>query len=291
MLRPDRRARHHLDVRRDDDVRAFAQSSALGRRRPVVAAQPHVGRRPDPESPDPYVPGTGTGLLPGLRAHRDGARRDVPGSGGEHQQGGHGRGSVFFANVRLVRPDLTDAGPGERGEVLIQGPNVTPGYWNDPEATAAAFSEGGWFHSGRHRHARRGRSRLHRRPGQGHVHLGRRERLSGRGRSRSLRPSRGSGMRCGRRAAREVGPGGPAFVTAPRGPPRPTSWARSSPAWRSTRSRYTSTRSRRCPVRARARSRNRGCANSPAARRLELVSFGVGSGSCGCGDRGALGAG
>ncbi|WP_314172665.1 acyl-CoA synthetase [Streptomyces winkii] len=55
---------------------------------------------------------------------------------------------VFFADVRLVRPDLTDVEPGERGEVLIQGPNVTPGYWNDPEATAAAFSEGGWFHSG-----------------------------------------------------------------------------------------------------------------------------------------------
>ncbi|SCK25332.1 long-chain fatty acid--CoA ligase [Streptomyces sp. WMMB 322] len=55
---------------------------------------------------------------------------------------------VFFADVRLVRPDLTETEPGERGEVLIQGPNVTPGYWNDPGATAAAFSEGGWFHSG-----------------------------------------------------------------------------------------------------------------------------------------------
>lgn len=55
---------------------------------------------------------------------------------------------VFFANVRVVRPDLTDVEPGERGEVLIQGPNVTPGYFSDAEATAAAFSEGGWFHSG-----------------------------------------------------------------------------------------------------------------------------------------------
>ncbi|WP_235558151.1 acyl-CoA synthetase [Sphaerimonospora mesophila] len=55
---------------------------------------------------------------------------------------------VFFANVRVVRPDLTDVAVGEPGEVLVQGPNVTPGYWRDPEATAAAFSEGGWFHSG-----------------------------------------------------------------------------------------------------------------------------------------------
>ncbi|WP_344939623.1 long-chain fatty acid--CoA ligase [Actinomadura miaoliensis] len=55
---------------------------------------------------------------------------------------------VFFTNVRCVRPDLTDTDPGEPGEVIIQGPNVTPGYWNDPVATDRAFSEGGWFHSG-----------------------------------------------------------------------------------------------------------------------------------------------
>ncbi|ETK36917.1 acyl-CoA synthetase [Microbispora sp. ATCC PTA-5024] len=55
---------------------------------------------------------------------------------------------VFFANVRVVRPDLTPVTSGEPGEVLIQGPNVTPGYWRDPEATAAATAEGGWFRSG-----------------------------------------------------------------------------------------------------------------------------------------------
>ncbi|GAA2684254.1 acyl-CoA synthetase [Actinoplanes palleronii] len=55
---------------------------------------------------------------------------------------------VFFADVRCVRPDLTDAEPGEPGEVLVRGPNVTPGYWNDPQATAAAFVDGGWFRSG-----------------------------------------------------------------------------------------------------------------------------------------------
>ncbi|MFD0658701.1 acyl-CoA synthetase [Thermocatellispora tengchongensis] len=55
---------------------------------------------------------------------------------------------VFFTNVRVVQPDGTDAPVGQPGEVLIQGPNVTPGYWRNPEATAAAFSDGDWFRSG-----------------------------------------------------------------------------------------------------------------------------------------------
>jgi acyl-CoA synthetase (AMP-forming)/AMP-acid ligase II len=33
------------------------------------------------------------------------------------------------------------------GEVIARGPTVTPGYWRDPEGTAAAFRDG-WFHTG-----------------------------------------------------------------------------------------------------------------------------------------------
>ena len=36
---------------------------------------------------------------------------------------------------------------GAIGELLIKGPNITPGYWNKPEATAAAFTDG-WLHTG-----------------------------------------------------------------------------------------------------------------------------------------------
>jgi long-chain acyl-CoA synthetase len=34
------------------------------------------------------------------------------------------------------------------GEVQFRGPTVTQGYWQDPEATAAAFTEDGWYRSG-----------------------------------------------------------------------------------------------------------------------------------------------
>jgi fatty-acyl-CoA synthase len=54
----------------------------------------------------------------------------------------------FFTDVRVVRPDLTDCEPGEKGEVIVQGPNVMAGYWGHPDATAAVFLEGRWFRSG-----------------------------------------------------------------------------------------------------------------------------------------------
>lgn len=36
----------------------------------------------------------------------------------------------------------------ESGEILARGPSVTPGYWNNPAATAAAIDAEEWFHTG-----------------------------------------------------------------------------------------------------------------------------------------------
>ncbi|MFE7835855.1 long-chain fatty acid--CoA ligase [Streptomyces sp. NPDC057474] len=53
----------------------------------------------------------------------------------------------FFTDVRVVGPGSTEVGPGDRGEVLITGPNVSAGYWGRPDATAESFADG-WFRSG-----------------------------------------------------------------------------------------------------------------------------------------------
>ncbi|WP_435252568.1 acyl-CoA synthetase [Streptomyces tendae] len=54
----------------------------------------------------------------------------------------------FFTDTRIALPDGRDADPGERGEVLVQGPNVMRAYWRRPAETAAAFTDDGWLRTG-----------------------------------------------------------------------------------------------------------------------------------------------
>jgi fatty-acyl-CoA synthase len=55
----------------------------------------------------------------------------------------------FFIEVELMDAEGKFVRePGARGEVVARGPNVMKGYWNKPEATAAAIDAAGWFHTG-----------------------------------------------------------------------------------------------------------------------------------------------
>jgi fatty-acyl-CoA synthase len=68
---------------------------------------------------------------------RDDARRS-PGATGK---------PALHCDLRIVDEEGSEVPAGERGEVLIRGPNVMSHYWRNPEASAAALRDG-WFHTG-----------------------------------------------------------------------------------------------------------------------------------------------
>jgi len=55
---------------------------------------------------------------------------------------------MMFTEVRVVDDDGNEVAAGEVGEMWIRGPHVSLGYWNNPEATHAAFDDAGWLHTG-----------------------------------------------------------------------------------------------------------------------------------------------
>jgi acyl-CoA synthetase (AMP-forming)/AMP-acid ligase II len=50
--------------------------------------------------------------------------------------------------VKVVDDDGHELPRGEAGEVWVRGYNVTPGYWEEPEQTAATIDADGWLHTG-----------------------------------------------------------------------------------------------------------------------------------------------
>jgi acyl-CoA synthetase (AMP-forming)/AMP-acid ligase II len=57
-------------------------------------------------------------------------------------------GQPFFDHaIRVVRPDGSGCAPDEIGDILIRGPSVMTGYWNNSAATVETLRNG-WMHTG-----------------------------------------------------------------------------------------------------------------------------------------------
>ena len=54
---------------------------------------------------------------------------------------------IFHSQARLVDQQGHNVAIGKTGELLIKGPHVCAGYWNNPQATTATLIDG-WFHTG-----------------------------------------------------------------------------------------------------------------------------------------------
>jgi len=55
--------------------------------------------------------------------------------------------SILGVEVKCFDDNDREVARGERGEIVIRGPNVMKGYYKRPDATAEAFRNG-WFHTG-----------------------------------------------------------------------------------------------------------------------------------------------
>jgi fatty-acyl-CoA synthase len=54
----------------------------------------------------------------------------------------------FFVDARIVDEDNNPVPPGEVGELVLRGPSMCSGYFNEPAASAEAVDAEGWFHTG-----------------------------------------------------------------------------------------------------------------------------------------------
>jgi len=54
---------------------------------------------------------------------------------------------LLHIEVDVIDDEGNSQSAGEAGELIIRGPHVTPGYWNNPDATRTAIVDG-WLHTG-----------------------------------------------------------------------------------------------------------------------------------------------
>ena len=77
-------------------------------------------------------------------------------AGATHSQNGSSHGLIHgtigqplrFTDCRIVDEEGEEVAPGEEGELLVRGPHVMDSYHGMPEATAAAFTDRGYFRTG-----------------------------------------------------------------------------------------------------------------------------------------------
>ncbi|MFW9794611.1 MAG: AMP-binding protein, partial [Candidatus Thorarchaeota archaeon] len=55
---------------------------------------------------------------------------------------------VFHCDMRIVDDDNKEVPIGEMGELMLRGPHIFSGYWDEPEETSKTIEPDGWVHTG-----------------------------------------------------------------------------------------------------------------------------------------------
>lgn len=54
---------------------------------------------------------------------------------------------IFHVEMKIIRESGKECDQNEEGELLIKGPHISPGYWENPDATKEIIKDG-WLHTG-----------------------------------------------------------------------------------------------------------------------------------------------
>ena len=108
-----------------------------------------IGGAPNPKAQSERFIGAGVRISEGFGMTETGSAFAIPpfAFGEMLRKAGSCGLPLMTVQAKVIDDDGRELGPGERGELLIAGPSVSAGYWQQPDLTAQAFV-GGWFHTG-----------------------------------------------------------------------------------------------------------------------------------------------
>ena len=109
-----------------------------------------VGGAPNPRAQTERFVSAGIALVEGFGMTETGSNFGMPPGDFDRMVEKAGSCGLPFVAIEARTVDRTgiEVPAGEHGELVLRGPSVTRGYWNQPDASAAAFDDDGWFRTG-----------------------------------------------------------------------------------------------------------------------------------------------